>query len=205
MQLFLDLDGTVIDSRERLHRLFGDLTQSDAIGFAEYWTLKRSMRSNAWILGNRLGYESTKINAFTAHWMDAIEAPEYLALDSPFPHTPSALTSLAERGDLTLVTARQNEASTVDQIARMGLSSYFSRIIVTRQARSKAEALRGLSVAARDVFVGDTGSDILAAREVGAVAVGVLSGFRDRASLEHYRADGLYDHLGAFAATHRWT
>lgn len=205
MKVFLDLDGTLIDSRRRVYQVFVDLIGDDAlsgrINFEEYWAFKRAGRSNAWLLQHRFGFDATGVASFIARWMGVIEAPGYLSIDTPFAWTSAVVEALGRRHELFVLTARQFEAAVCEQLKRFGLLDRFAAVLVTGQTCSKAELVRAraIGVSPEDVIVGDTGADIEAARVLGVRAVGVLSGFRDRATLATYRPDALFDDTSSFA------
>jgi phosphoglycolate phosphatase-like HAD superfamily hydrolase len=58
---------------------------------------------------------------------------------------------------------------------------------------------RKLPLRLDDMLVGDTGEDVVAARELGVVAVCVSNGFREAAYLATYEPDCIYPNLLAFA------
>jgi phosphoglycolate phosphatase len=80
--IFFDLDGTLIDSRQRLFQLFTSLTSQNIISFDEYWTYKGSKESNADILKKRLNFSSDQVNTFILAWFKIKEDEQYLKKDS---------------------------------------------------------------------------------------------------------------------------
>ena len=48
-KIFWDLDGTILDIRQRLYRLFCELTDTQ-IGFGKYWQLKEAGYNQAKML-----------------------------------------------------------------------------------------------------------------------------------------------------------
>ena len=56
MNIFFDLDGTLIDSRLRLYKLFQDLVSSSNLTFSDYWNLKRNKISHKKILTTKFAY-----------------------------------------------------------------------------------------------------------------------------------------------------
>lgn len=205
VKVFLDLDGTLLDSRRRVYQVFVDLLGDDLlrqpIDFVEYWALKRAGRSNAWLLHHRYGFDAAKVRSFVERWMGVIEAPAYLSIDAPFIWTGSVVEALGRRHELFVLTARQFEPAVHEQLLRFGLLDRFAAVLVTAQTCSKAELVRAraISVTSEDILVGDTGADIEAARALGVCAVGVLSGFRDRATLASYLPDEVFDDTSSFA------
>ena len=91
MKLLIDLDGTLLDCRSRLHRLFCDLAPGAEMPFEDYWTLKRVPRSNTSILQDLAGWSDQQTSDFERRWLEGVERDEYLQFDQPFAYTERAL------------------------------------------------------------------------------------------------------------------
>ncbi len=192
MNIFFDLDGTLLDSKQRLYRLFCDLTKQTILCFDEYWELKKSMNDHRYILSEYFNYSSSEIIEFEEKWMSLIETKEYLLYDTPFVFTSDVLRNLQNQGcDLYLITARQNKQYTIQQLEQFGIESYFVKMLVTEFKKPKFELIieSGIKLVETDLYVGDTGQDIEIAKLMGIRSMGVLSGFRNRTSLLRYKPD----------------
>lgn len=190
MNLIFDLDGTLIDSRQRLYRLFQHLVPSSKLTFESYWTLKRGKVSNETILAKEFGFDSPAIKRFVAIWMDSIESPELLAFDTSFPGMHKTLERLSKQASLHICTARQHRQPAVDQISRLGLLPFFESIMVTEQSKSKEELIASVpGLGSRDWIIGDTGKDIKVGQALGIKSCAVLSGFLSEKSLRPYGPD----------------
>jgi phosphoglycolate phosphatase len=202
VNIVFDLDGTLIDARARLYRLFQHLAPESPLSFSEYWAFKRRGLSNAHLLADELVWDEAAIVGFTREWMRLIEAPEFLALDEPMPGVADALARLAERAELHLCTARQLPAAAAAQLQRLGLRRWFKTVLVTEQHDDKQSVLARQLPQLRpgDWMVGDTGKDMQAGRALGLRTCAVLSGFLDRDTLLLYRPDLVLDTVEAFAA-----
>ncbi len=197
--VFFDLDGTLIDSRFRLYRLFTDLTNQSGMDFETYWAIKRSKESNTSILKNRLLFSEKQTKEFTKAWMSLIEEERYLEMDTLFTDTLTVLQQLEGKSALYLVTARQFTERANRQLDRLGISSFFKKIIVTEQNRTKAELIRLLDLDfSHSVIVGDTGEDTLAGKELSMTTVNVLTGFRNEQVLRSYSPDYIFNNLSDF-------
>lgn len=190
VNLIFDLDGTLIDSRQRLYRLFQQLVPSSKLTFESYWTLKRGKVSNENILTKEFGFDAVAVECFVFDWMASIETPELLAFDTNFPGMHEALHRLSKQARLHVCTARQHRQSAVDQIDRLGLLPFFESIMVTEQSKSKEELIASVSgLGSQDWIIGDTGKDIKVGQELGIKSCAVLSGFLSEKSLRPYGPD----------------
>lgn len=193
MNIIFDLDGTLIDSKLRLYRLFQELVPTSSLSYSEYWDLKQNKISNQTILAEKLGFESSAIDHFLEKWMALIEDPKYLALDECIPRIHQTLRILREDAALYICTARQHPRRATEQVKRLGLLPFFHEILVTEQRLEKKEliSLKVEELTSDDWMVGDTGSDVLCGKALGMNTCAVLSGFLNEASLAGYKPDRL--------------
>jgi phosphoglycolate phosphatase len=200
VNIVFDLDGTLINSKLRLYRLFQTLATETSLSYEEYWVLKKAKTSNSTILSSHLGYDEAQIADFLAQWMSLIEAPSFLALDSNFEDIHSALGALRRGADLHICTARQLRESVMQQLVGLNLLSYFDQVLVTERKYSK-EALISANVAnlsANDWLVGDTGKDIQVGKSLNMKTCAVLSGFLNESVLKGYGPNLILDSVIAF-------
>ena len=200
MNIVFDLDGTLIDSRTRLYRLFQRLAPAAVLSYDQYWTLKRSRISNEIILSSRLGYGKPEVASFVEAWMAAIESPEMLDMDSNFPGMHASLARLSGQAHLHVCTARQHRDPVLVQLDRLGLLHFFSKILVTEQKNSK-EHLIGthiMALSTQDWLLGDTGKDIQAGKSLNMKTCAVSSGFMSREALLDYAPDLMLESAADF-------
>ena len=198
--IIIDLDGTLIDSKPRLYHLFQQLVPESKLSYNEYWELKQNKISNEVILVNKFGYDEVATQYFVANWMKHIEATEFLAFDKNLPEVKETLDRLRKQAELHVCTSRQFRQSTIDQLERLGLLSYFNTIMVTEQRKSKKDLIfdyvSGLSP--NDWMIGDTGKDIQVGHDIGIKTCGVLSGFLSEKSLKSYKPDLILSSVADF-------
>lgn len=176
-RLFLDFDGTLIDSGPRLYALFVDLAPEFHLSYEAYWRIKKDGMSQSAILRDRLGYSDRQIRSFQAEWMRLVEDPQRLLADRPFDGVTAFLERSALCWELYLVTARQNPDRVRSQISRFGWDAHFSNVFVTEQRQSKASLISAnLSCRSTDVIIGDSEEDINSGRELGVRTIAVSSG-----------------------------
>lgn len=169
-----------------------------------YWALKRRGVPSAELLA-RSGIPADRQAGFLERFVAGIEAPERLALDRLLPGVPAALAAMARRGDrLVLLSLRRAPEAFLRQVHDLGIAERFERVC-SGQAhaeghRSKVHLIRRAGFDPPAVVVGDTEADVLAARRLGLLAVGVSGGLRTRGYLLRAGADVVLDGVGQLPA-----
>ena len=201
MNIIFDLDGTLINSKVRLYKLFKSLAPATALSFSQYWDLKQNKITNQIILSEKLGFAQQEIAQFVEKWMVLIESPEFLACDSCIPNVHHALARLKPHANLYICTARQHSQSTLEQLAHFDLLHFFARVLVTEQKCSKERMIRQhvSSIDCYDWIVGDMGKDIQDSKALNIKSCAVLSGFLNRTSLLAYEPDLVLNSVADFS------
>lgn len=190
MKIIFDLDGTLIDSKERLYSLFQHLVPASDLTFEAYWNYKRNKIDHRKILETRYLFSEQDIISFQKKWMDMIELPGWLAFDKAFKGVTAYLMELKKQHDLYLVTARQFETSVLMQLTDFGWIGIFTKVLVTQQKTEKIDLINNaIDINSSDWFVGDTGKDIETGNTLGMQTAAVLSGFLNKEKLVEYNPD----------------
>jgi phosphoglycolate phosphatase len=190
MNLFFDLDGTLLNSHKRLYFLFQHLVPDSNLTFQEYWTLKRNKVNHQEILTKQFNYSKEDYQKFEDHWMDEIEKEKWLNLDEPFDGVSAFLQKLKPQNKIYLVTARQSKKMVKKQLARYGWHKIFDTIFVTEHKQDKFSLINeNVQVSHDDWFIGDTGMDIEVGKKLGIKTAAVLTGFLNQEKLASYQPD----------------
>ena len=207
---FIDLDGTLIDSRFRVYKLFIDLSDS-SISFDDYWKIKQTGKTNHDVLNQLQISKNEVLHAFKEDWFKLIETKQYLSFDELITKSTVALEKLNQLGMLVLVTSRQSKENTLWQLHELGISGFFHDVIVTEHKKTKPLALADWlkasnhEVADTSFMIGDTEEDLKAGMENKVKTVGVLTGFRSEAFLRslpfHECYDSVYQFSNNFSST----
>lgn len=199
MNVFFDLDGTLIDSRLRLYQLFQDLVSNSNLSFSDYWDLKRNKINHKKILTTSFGYTEKDLLIFEDKWMKKIEHEKYLELDTPFLNTTSFLNELASSHKLFVITARQFEKSTLNQIIKFGWENIFSMVLVTKQRKDKYSLIKdNVALTPNDWILGDSGTDIITGKLLKINTAAVLSGFLNKKQLSLYQPNAILNNVTNF-------
>lgn len=186
-RLFIDFDGTLVDSRLRQYELFVELAGKTSLSFSEYWSAKRAGIKQSDMLAKYAICTPDQTLAFKGKWMEAIEDPQRLQTDVLIAGVPAFLGEAAKHFQLYLVTGRQHRERLIDQMQQLCIESYFTSILNTAQRIPKAHLVQAnVELGDGDVFIGDSGEDILAGKELGIFTVGVTSGASVDERLEKY-------------------
>ncbi len=198
MKIFIDFDGTLIDSRTRIYGLFKKISGTN-LTFDQYWELKRNQVSNSDILIKYCDYTDVKLQKFNDEWFPLIEHDDWLIFDEPLPGITDFLKKLSYDNTLILVTARQRIDKVFDQIVRFGWQDLFQDILVTQQEKEKEALISSkYDCLSTDYIIGDSGKDILAGKALGLKTIAVLSGSRNKLQLSKYNPDFIVDSIVDF-------
>lgn len=196
MNIFFDLDGTLLDSRKRLYTLFQDLAPESNLSIGEYWELKRNKIDHKTILTEKFGYSEDDFDHFERAWLDKIELFDYLRLDTPIHGLHDVLDALINNNNnLYIVTSRQNRENVFIQLENMGIYKYFTDVLVTEHKYKKTKLIRTLRYQDEDFLVGDTGYDVLTGKELNVNTIAVTYGFLKKEILETYKPSFVVDKL----------
>jgi len=205
--LYLDLDGTLLDIREKYHRLHCRIALDlgyEPLPRGTFWDHKRRGVALEALLP---GWEEAARAEYSQRWLAEIELPLYTRFDRLVPGARDALVRLAPRFELVLVTLRRDGLELRRQLRRLGVAQLFSRLLVRGDhgglELTKAQLLR-LTVPPDErasMVVGDSEEDVRAARALGSPFVAVLTGMRDRAFLAALGPDLIIESVAQLPAT----
>ena len=119
--IFLDLDGTLLDIESRYVNLFqymSKIYKINKISSSDFWQHKRNGKTNIQIL-TQLGYDNNLSNRFHNHWVSLIEEYFWLGFDKLQVDTIEFLNNLNKKNFYTsLITGRNNRPSLLQQLTK---------------------------------------------------------------------------------------
>jgi phosphoglycolate phosphatase-like HAD superfamily hydrolase len=192
-QVFLDLDGPVLDGKDKHYHCYRSILERfgfKPIDIDEYWEKKRALVNRRDLL--KISGAEAIYDDFLAAWLLLIESPNMLALDKVQAGAVDCLRSWKERGiELTLVTMRKNKQALEAQLNSTGLHQHLDAVLVCDHADSgvgKADAVRNLFQGkvkkGGALWIGDTEADWEAAKSLGCDVVLLSNGLRNEAYLK---------------------
>ncbi|MBD2311837.1 HAD family hydrolase [Desertifilum sp. FACHB-1129] len=215
LRIITDFDGPIMDVSERYYRVYQfclEQTQQvnqpiQKLSKAEFWRLKRS-RVPEWQIGLLSGLTDEQAEAFASLRRRTVHTLPYLVHDQLVPQAVDALLEAQALGiDLAVMTMRR-VSELQEAFSRYSLERFFpperryclaNDYVKTGDVKDKPllmkRALAELPPASQTWMIGDTEADLVAAKLHKIPCVGVLSGIRDRASLEAYQPDAIASNL----------
>ena len=206
MRYIFDLDGTLIDSSERMYRLFCELIPESTLTKEEYWSYKRDKVNHKKLI--EMLYPHTPFDVFERKWMQLIEADTYLCMDQNYADTIEVLSLLYDRGhELYLLTARQYKDGLLKELTRLGIIDFFDCIMTTEGKYTKEDILRKYSLnnkellIADNIFISDMGKDIELGNKFGFYTIAITHGFMSEEKLMEYNPKRMIHELSEIRCT----
>lgn len=203
--VFIDLDGTLIDIAPRHHRVYETCVRNydgKVLPPEKYWQLKRDDTPWSEILLLSDVDVSVK-DDFLKLFISKIESPEELSRDELFVDSLNVLEKLSGRHDLYLLSLRRDESALNQEIDELGIRRFFKQILSGHSETKsgtltkKAEIIRSTGVDLQTVVViGDTEADVVAAQDIGATSIALRSGIRSGKFLSAINPGYLVDGIG---------
>lgn len=190
--IILDLDGPILDGKLRHYNCYSDILYENGfvpMSLDHYWKMKRNRRSL---------HEQLKISGadaireqFLQLWLERIESRKYLEMDILQPGAVEKLCKWKVNNvPFVLVTMRNNSQNLHWQLDFLDILNLFDKVMVVgsnHDGSRKAEAVqKNIQFnPSRGVWIGDTETDVVAARQLGVPLVVVTCGLR---SAEYLKA-----------------
>jgi phosphoglycolate phosphatase-like HAD superfamily hydrolase len=151
-----------------------------------YWEMRRARMPLRAILEETGAAEFAE--TFAKEHYDRIEDRRYLEIDEVIPHMRSVLDVLKSQGRLALATLRRSAENLHWQLERLGLRSYFDRILSQPGGADAWNTKQQMIASLGEIWgcrlvIGDTEADILAGGALGLPTCAVTYGIRNETYL----------------------
>lgn len=203
MTLFLDLDGPILDVRQRyyaVHRALLGEEPAARLDLETFWHLKRSRASHAVVL-ERCGVDPAAVGAYSKGWKERIESAEFLPLDQVFEGVDGLLRNWMTHHALVVVTLRQRPELVRGQLLALGILGCFRDVLTADPTAGHGWEAKARLIREHPLYepsacvIGDTEMDIRAGKLTGLRTAGVLSGIRSRELLAAEKPDVILEGL----------
>ena len=207
--IFFDLDGTLLDVRERYFTLHCHIARQLSVdpGTADdFWRLKRRRAPSTLLLGDIGASEAANYDHL---WLNLVETAPFTDLDTPFPGALHVLHELQDSATLALATLRRDAVIVRQQLRRLGLAPLFDEVLVSGEFADVHRSKPALIQRSRwkdsrlAVVVGDTEDDADAAEALHVPFIAVDTGLREASQLRE-RAASVICSLEELSQTLPW-
>ena len=196
--IFLDLDGTLLDIESRYVNLFqymSKIYKINKISSSDFWQHKRNGKTNIQIL-TQLGYDNNLSNRFHNHWVSLIEEYFWLGFDKLQIDTIEFLNNLNKKNFyIYLITGRNNRQSLLQQLTKLEITHYFENIFNVDTSKMVAQKKYLLEEYKPKLFIGDSEFDYLSCKDLDINFFCVSNGFRNKAFLQKNKIPNILDNL----------
>jgi phosphoglycolate phosphatase len=201
MQIFIDLDGPILDVARRFYLVYSDLLkQADYLPFdsQSYWSLKRlSIKEGAIVQRNM---PESGVPDYLQQRGRLLEDPAYLLFDRLQAGASDVLARWAGEHRVYLVTLRHNRKALLSQLKLLGIDGRFDEVFCAQDSewtwQTKCEWIRAICGPKHDaVIIGATEMDVLAGHAAGIHTVAVTCGMRSRRFLEQLSPEKIVSNI----------
>ena len=187
---FVDLDGTLLDSKQRHVKVLQDVLNENGffnVNISDYLYYKECGWSTQIYLENKLQFTKLQAKKISQEWINKIENEKYLHLDKWYSDAYYFLKKLKQLSyEVIIVTARNNNVYVYNFINDSSYSKFIDEVIVvsTKNAsKNKVEAVKN-KVDNNSIVIGDTEVDFSMADELNILSYILSRGFRNE---EYFR------------------
>lgn len=202
MNIFFDLDGTLIDPSIRYYSVYASLLKE--MGFQPlekdiYWQYKRTLKSERAILAfsNAEGI----FNEYYPERTRRMEKVEYLELDTVWPELKPVIHYLAKKNTCTLITLRMDQETLNWELDHLGIKDAFILVLqpdtgfgtpITPESKIRIMRENFGQSGISGWIVGDTDVDVKTGKEIGLSTAAVSYGVQDISILQELKPDKLF-------------
>lgn len=196
LAVFIDLDGTLIDTSERHYRVYRDILSlekdSTPLSKEEYWNRKRSGQKTIELLPSY--FSDSLVHKFMREWLRRIEDVAYLRYDTLVPPALKVLDSLGELAELVLVTLRHNRKNLFWELSTLGLLSHFKEVLsgsalLDDKSCLIQDYLNRIQACTKLALIGDSEADLNVGKQFNMLTIAVTYGIRSKDFLCRLKPD----------------
>lgn len=201
--IFLDLDGTLLNTFERHYTLYKDIltklnVKNTALSSEDFWNKKKEGIPTAQLLSDNLTTHQKE--TFQSLWLEEIEKKEYLELDFLFKDSLHVLPYLKSKSQLVLTTLRHNKSNLRWQIKKVKIDTFFKDVLIGSPQKVHIKEHLARKYISKfhlraEYIIGDTEVEIQTGKALGIETIALATGLRSKTFLESHKPDFLIDNL----------
>lgn len=175
LNIFIDLDGTILDVRKRHILLYQQLCEQLTINIISdklYWDKKREK-----LLPNEI-YVKGLQEKYTELFRNKCEDVDLLNLDVIYEGLYPLLQQYSKKYNLVVCTKRHSRKNLINQLEKLNIYKLFTQVINTNS--SKVQAITQHGYTKDDWIIGDTEEDISTAKILVLKSIAVTWGLRSK-------------------------
>lgn len=200
--LIIDLDGTLLDVRERwykIHQYLAKRLRLEIYPKKQYLDLKRQAIDETTFIKSKISKEDYgKLRS------QLIERSDFLKSDKLKLGVKGTLAALSRKNVLILLTRRRYVVSCKKQLASFGINKFFSRIIIAERKEEEINLLVKEWGKNNIMIIGDTEAELLAAKKFGLKCILVADGARSKEFLKGMRGGQIIDRITQLTSENIW-
>lgn len=211
MVLFFDLDGPILDVSKKYFTVYSQLVTElggSPLESEEYWVRKQNRVTERRTLGDS-HLKEEDFEAFRVRRKDLIETPAFWRHDIVWSEIFDAMKVSPWKGQLILVTLRNDREALLEELHHLGIADWFETILSTGGDAAGPDRHEAKVQLIKDHFpgqipsgwfVGDTETDLRAGKALHLQTVAVTFGIRSEPLLRAEKPDHIVRTPGELAA-----
>lgn len=199
MNVFLDLDGTLINNSKRYFESYRKASNNQDLNFESFLISRKKYMNAKTMFTDTNQYTDQTLKDFEIVWGLNIEKEELLSFDTLFSGVPKWLHHLSKKTNIIYCTNRRSYQHLINQLEYLDIKKYASDILMSFQKTKEETILKSnIIYSSGDWFIGDTPADISAGKSLGLKTCGVFSGLNSEQVLKSYNPDLLLSNVTEF-------
>lgn len=209
MNLFFDLDGTLINSLHRHYVVLMKALRNEKINIEvdenEYLNTKREGLSNKKFLSEKYDLPQSDLNRVNEYWIDNIEDEQFLRLDSLYKDSVPTLLLLENVNNIFFLTARKNKTGLENELFFLKLKQFCDQLFIVDPECGKENKKEILSHYDKKntMMIGDTEADYTAALDNGIRSYILNRGLRNKSFWDKRKVISYEDLGGLYSSINK--
>lgn len=194
--VLFDLDGTLVNTMESNYNTYKTLAENRGLNFLSFEDFI-SFGGNFRNLEESAGIQNVTEDEFVDTYS------QFLNLEQPFDDTLKILEKVKADGFKTGIATTASWRRINSLIEKFGLNGFFDSVVSTMDSMMHKPDPHSLIVLAENLgvkceectYIGDSISDVLAAKAAGMISIGITRGIKDSNHFDGAKPDAVFENL----------